>query len=120
MKCGVHHEGEITTAATVRRTVSDAETAKARALLAALMPGATGALRDRITCLYTNTPDHHFVIDVLPDAERVIVASPCSGHGFKFASAVGEILAQMAAQESPRFDVAPFGLARLAGSSRPA
>ena len=120
VKCGVHHEGEITSASGVRRTVSDAETAEARALLAALMPGAAGTLRDLATCLYTNTPDHHFLIDVLPGAERVIVASACSGHGFKFASAVGELVAQMAAAESPRFDVAPFGLARLAGSSRPA
>ena len=113
VKCGVHHEGELTTPAAVRRTVSDAETAEARDLLAALMPGAAGALRDRITCLYTNTPDHHFLIDTLPGAERVIVASACSGHGFKFASAVGELLAQMAAGETMRFDVAPFRLARL-------
>jgi sarcosine oxidase len=118
VKCGVHHEGETTTADAVRRTIDEEETRQARALLAALMPGAAGALRDRATCLYTNTPDHHFLIDRLPGAERVIVASPCSGHGFKFASAVGELLAQMAVGEAPRFDVAPFGLARAAMEER--
>jgi sarcosine oxidase len=44
----------------------------------------------------------------------VIVASPCSGHGFKFAPAVGEVLADLATGERPRFDVAPFSLARFA------
>jgi sarcosine oxidase len=126
VKCGVHHEGETTTADAVRRTIGDEETRAARDLLAALMPGAAGALRDRATCLYTNTPDHHFLIDALPGAERVLIASPCSGHGFKFASAVGELLAQLAAEEAPTFDVAPFGLARqalgerLTSSNRPA
>ena len=44
------------------------------------------------TCLYTVTPDHDFIIDRLPGAPNMIVASPCSGHGFKFAPVIGEIL----------------------------
>jgi len=46
-------------------------------------------------CMYTNTPDGHFVIDHLIEDSNVIVASACSGHGFKFASVIGEILADL-------------------------
>jgi sarcosine oxidase len=67
------------------------------------------------SCLYTNTPDEHFIIDTLPGNEDVIVASPCSGHGYKFASVIGEILADMATGAKPRFDLSMFGLARFAG-----
>jgi sarcosine oxidase len=56
------------------------------------------------------------VIDRLPGDERVIVASPCSGHGFKFAPAIGEVLADLATGERPRFDLAPFALGRLAAA----
>ena len=48
------------------------------------------------TCLFTNTPDEHFVIDRHPEHAQVILASPCSGHGYKFCSVVGEILADLA------------------------
>ena len=64
-------------------------------------------------CLYTVTPDEHFVIDFHPESERVVVASPCSGHGFKHSAAVGEILAQMALDGKSEFDISPFGLSRL-------
>jgi sarcosine oxidase len=65
------------------------------------------------TCLYTVTPDAGFVIDTHPASERVIVASPCSGHGFKHSAALGEVLAAMAANEAPRIDLTPFRLARF-------
>ena len=48
------------------------------------------------TCLYTMMPDGDFLIDRLPGWPQVIVASPCSGHGFKFAPVIGEILADLA------------------------
>jgi sarcosine oxidase len=66
-------------------------------------------------CLFTNTPDEHFIIDTLPDAPDVVVASPCSGHGYKFASAMGEILADMAMERRPAFDLTLFKLGRFAG-----
>ena len=65
------------------------------------------------TCLYTNTPDHDFVIDALPGTSNVIVASPCSGHGFKFAPVIGEILADLATQRTTRHDISRFRLARF-------
>ena len=77
------------------------------------MPDANGRLRDARVCLYTNTPDEHFVLDRHPAWPRVIVASPCSGHGFKFATAIGEALADLVTDGGARFDLSPFALARL-------
>ena len=54
------------------------------------------------TCMFTNTPDEHFVVDTLPKRPQVAVAAGLSGHGFKFASVVGEVLADLA--ESGRTD----------------
>jgi sarcosine oxidase len=77
------------------------------------MPDANGPLARAASYLYTNAPDEHFIIDVLPGNEDVIVASPCSGHGFKFASAIGEILADLAIGAAGRFDLAMFRLDRF-------
>ena len=48
------------------------------------------------TCLYTVAPDEHFLVDFLPGRSDVIVASPCSGHGFKFSCLIGRVLADLA------------------------
>jgi sarcosine oxidase len=61
------------------------------------------------TCLYTSTPDERFIIDRVGS---LIVASPCSGHGFKFAPLIGEILASLAIGEPVPFDIARFGMVR--------
>ena len=79
------------------------------------MPRANGPLVRAASCLYTNTPDEHFIIDTLPGNPEVIVASPCSGHGFKFASVIGEILADLATGKTPRFDLAMFRIDRFSG-----
>jgi sarcosine oxidase len=63
--------------------------------------------------MFTNTPDHHFVIDVHPDYPQVSIASPCSGHGFKFASVVGEVMADLAEKGFTRHDISLFRLDRL-------
>ena len=64
-------------------------------------------------CHYTLTPDEHFILDVHPDSERVVLASPCSGHGFKFSSAIGECLAQLALEGRSNIDLGPFRLDRF-------
>ena len=99
VKIAVHHEGEITDPQRVRRTISEQEDANARALVDRFLPDAGGDLRDRAVCLYTNTTDGHFVIDHHPVHDEVVLASPCSGHGFKFATVVGEIVAKLIAEE---------------------
>ncbi|MFL5580957.1 MAG: N-methyl-L-tryptophan oxidase [Gemmatimonadaceae bacterium] len=116
VKCAVHHEGETArTPEAVRRDVDEADTAPVRALLERIIPAARGPLRESTVCLYTNTPDWHFVIDRHPAHRRVVVASACSGHGFKFASAVGELVADLTTGTPPRFDPAPFAISRFAG-----
>jgi sarcosine oxidase len=75
-----------------------------------LAAGPTMALR---ACLFTNTPDEHFLLDVHPDHPQVAIASPCSGHGFKFSSVVGEIMAELAERGETRHDIGTFRLARL-------
>jgi len=112
VKCGTHHAGATTTADAVDRTVSSGENEAARALLARVMPDAAGTLIEARVCLYTNTPDRHFIID-WDSTDRVLLLSPCSGHGFKFASAIGEIAAQLAVDGRSWIDLAPFSLSRF-------
>jgi sarcosine oxidase len=113
VKAGVHHEGEMTDPATVRRTTSAPEDAEIREILSRLMPDAAGPQLESRVCLYTNTPDRDFLIDAHPGHANVLIVSPCSGHGFKFASAIGEIVAEIVAHGKSRFDLAPFRLDRF-------
>ncbi len=115
VKAGIHHEGEITTPESVRRTTSAEEDAEVRGLMERLVPAAAGPLLEARVCLYTNTPDQHFLIDRHPSHRNVVLASPCSGHGFKFASVVGEILADLVTEGASRFDLSPFSLGRFGG-----
>lgn len=65
------------------------------------------------TCLFTNTPDEHFILDRLPEAPQVVIAHACSGHGFKFSSVIGEIAADLALDGATRHDIALHRLARF-------
>ena len=112
VKCGMHHAGASTSPEEVNRSVSQRENAVARELLETVMPGAGGRLLDARVCLYTNTPDRHFIIDWLAGG-RVLVVSACSGHGFKFASAIGEIAAQLLTHGKSWLDLKPFSLRRF-------
>jgi sarcosine oxidase len=112
VKCGMHHAGSFTTPDTVRRAVTPDEDEAARALLDRIMPGAGGACAESRVCLYTNTPDRHFIIDWATPG-RVLLVSPCSGHGFKFASAIGELAASLALEERAWIDLSPFSLSRF-------
>ena len=114
VKAAVHHDGASATADTIDRDVHAADTGPARELLARFMPSAAGAIRESAVCLYTNTPDLDFIIDSLQGMPNVILAGACSGHGFKFASAVGEIAAQLALGEAPDVDIAHFQGSRFA------
>lgn len=113
LKLALHHQGRTTTADGVSRTVEPNEVHAVRSLAKHFMPGMIGAHLSSSVCLYTNTPDEHFLIDHHPGSPEVVVASPCSGHGFKFAPAVGELIADLVMEREPRFDTAPFRFARL-------
>jgi sarcosine oxidase len=66
------------------------------------------------TCLFTNSPDEHFIIDRLPEAPQVAIAAGFSGHGFKFCSVVGEILADLALEGGTKLNIELFRLDRPA------
>lgn len=72
-----------------------------------------GALIETVSCKYTLTPDHHFVIGRHPEHENVVIASPCSGHGYKFASVIGEILADLAIDGATRYPIDLFNPERF-------
>ena len=112
VKVAVHHSGAATTPAAVDRIVSPGEIERMRALLEHYAPALAGPHRRAAVCLYTNSRDGHFVIDRHPAHPAVVVASPCSGFGFKFASAVGEMLADLLQDQAPGFDPAPFRIGR--------
>jgi sarcosine oxidase len=98
----------------VDRTVQAEEIDAMRAALWNRIPAlASGALVQTVTCLYTLTPDHHFVIGPHPEHRQVTIASPCSGHGFKFAAVVGEIIADLVTDGETRHDISLFDVARL-------
>ncbi|MEO7964835.1 MAG: N-methyl-L-tryptophan oxidase, partial [Gemmatimonadaceae bacterium] len=95
MKVGLHHGGTVTTPDAISRTVTHSEDSAVFDLLRRFVPFGKGEILDRAVCMYTNTPDRHFVIDRHPRHEAVIVVSACSGHGFKFAPAIAEWVADV-------------------------
>jgi sarcosine oxidase len=108
-----HHRDETVFPDDPRRPVSEADEALIRPALADHIPAANGPLALAKTCLYTMTPDHDFVVDQLPGAPQIVIASPCSGHGFKFAPVMGEILADLALEGGTAHDISRFRLARF-------
>lgn len=95
IKIAFFRMGQICTADTIDRTVHQLEIEKMRACISQYIPDLNGELKNTATCMYTNTIDQNFVIGLHPDYPEVAIASPCSGHGFKFASVVGEILSDL-------------------------
>jgi sarcosine oxidase len=97
----------------VERDVSAAESAAMHAgHVRARLPGVTARVLRATTCLYTVSPDSRFVVDAHPDSARIVVASPCSGHGFKHSAAMGEALAARVTGAAG-LDLAPFALSRF-------
>jgi sarcosine oxidase len=76
-------------------------------------PDGAGPLMSLRVCMFTNTADEHFVPDLLPGCPQVVIGSPCSGHGFKFSSVVGEILADLAEEQATRHDISIHRIGRL-------
>ena len=103
-----------TTADEADRAVNDTEKQTAYAqYVRDRLPGLSNQCASASTCLYTTTPDANFVIDFHPESDRIIIASPCSGHGFKHSAAIGEILAEWAADGTSKADISSFRLRRF-------
>ena len=110
-----HHRGQVIDPDHLDRDAVDEQDERLlRDGLARYFPAANGPLLSWKTCIFTDTPDEHFIIDRYPGLPQVILASPCSGHGFKFASVFGEVLADLAMDQEPAFDLSMFRLDRFA------
>jgi sarcosine oxidase len=115
-----HHRLErIDDLASMDRECDAEDEAVLRVAIRRYFPDADGPTLEAQTCIFTNSPDEHFILDVLPEMPQVSVAAGFSGHGFKFCSVVGEIMADLAIDGATRHDGAMFRLGRF-GAERTA
>ncbi len=97
----------------VERDILPGDEETFRACLRRFLPTANGPLLALRTCLYTNSPDAHFILDRHPQHDRVVVAAGFSGHGFKFATAMGAGLADLACEGRTQLPIGFLGLERF-------
>jgi sarcosine oxidase len=112
-KLAHHSPGSVADPDKVARDPQPGDEETFRPILRKMIPAADGPLLSMKVCMYTNSPDGHFIIDRHPKHERVTVACGFSGHGFKFASVVGEILADLAMSGMARLPLEFLALSRL-------
>lgn len=110
VKVGFHGPGTVVDPENCQRSISEDVIAKFQHDIQTLLPGVLGKVTHSMACLYTMTPDGHFLIDHAPGEERIIFGCGFSGHGYKFAPVVGEILAQLALNGHTRHPVEFLGL----------
>ncbi|MEY2846005.1 MAG: hypothetical protein RL076_1551 [Chloroflexota bacterium] len=110
IKVAIHTVGDACTPTSIDRALRDADVQSLQALLHGRIPALCGPMVQYDTCMYTLTPDEHFVIAVHPEHPQVVVASPCSGHGFKFTPVIGEILADLTITGQTAHDISLFAL----------
>jgi sarcosine oxidase len=115
-----HHREESGPADQLDREPTPADEALLRRFAERYFPEGAGPTLSLKGCLFTNTPDHHFIIDRHPEYPQVSFASPCSGHGFKFASVLGEVLADLAERGETRHDISLFRVGRFLTGAAPA
>lgn len=116
VKAGSHLAcGELASADEIRAEVSDEEKSHMTRLMTRFIPAAAGRVRQSHVCIYTRSTDEHFVLGLHLHAPQIVVASPCSGHGFKFASLFGEVLADLAIARATDKPIGFFRPSRLIG-----
>lgn len=108
-----HHQGETGPPIQVRREPTQEDEALLREFVREHVPSAEGPTMQLASCMYTNTPDRDFILDVHPDHANVVVGAGFSGHGFKFAAVVGEILADLTLDGTTDHPDDPFKLSRF-------
>ncbi len=108
-----HHRGETSRADEVRREPDAEDERILRQFSQRYFPEGSGPTMALRSCLFTNTPDEHFILDRHPAHEQVVLVSPCSGHGYKFCSVIGEIIADLASGDgTTRHDIGFLRLSR--------
>ena len=116
LKIGKHNGGQVISSPEERKPFGayPQDGSEAFSFLRNILPGVGGLLYGA-ACTYDNTPDEDFIIDTLPGHDNTLLITGLSGHGFKFASVLGEIAAQFAQGITPQFDLTPFSLSRFNG-----
>ena len=110
LKVAEHGTGAVTTAAARSFDLDEAGAQRVRDYVSRALPSVDPSPESFETCLYTTTPDEDFLID---RRGPVVVCSPCSGHGFKFAPLIGEIVSALVRAAEPPVEVSRFSLARF-------
>jgi sarcosine oxidase len=108
-----HHRQERVDPDDMDRECHPEDEAVLREAIRNYFPDADGPTLAMKTCLFTNSPDEHFILDHHPDSREVALAAGFSGHGFKFCSVVGEIMAQLALDGDAQLDIDMFRLGRF-------
>ncbi len=114
-----HHREETGDPDTLLTEPTAADEAALRDFAARYFPDGAGPTLALRPCMFTNAPDGHFIIDRHPEVPQVSFASACSGHGYKFASVIGEIMADLAERGESRHDLALFRLDRFQTARAP-
>jgi sarcosine oxidase len=109
-----HHLEEQVDPDRVDRECHPRDEAVLRAFAERYFPDGAGPTMSLRVCLFTNSPDEHFIVDRHPEHPQVVIAAGFSGHGFKFCSVIGEILADLAGEGPTPHDIGLFRLARFA------
>jgi sarcosine oxidase len=112
-KVAIHSEGEECTPSTIDRVIHARDEQAVRAAIESRIPTLNGDIFRATTCMYTMTPDEHFIIDTHPDYPQVSLAAGFSGHGFKFSPVVGEILAELATARKTASEIGLFSASRF-------
>jgi sarcosine oxidase len=112
VKVGIHHEGVTTDIDHLDRTIHDSDRRASEEFVA----GALGGLEPHVVkakvCMYSNTPDRHFLVGAVPGHPKVTVLGGFSGHGFKFASVLGEVAADLATEGRTGYPIDLFAPSR--------
>jgi monomeric sarcosine oxidase len=123
LKIANHAGGETVDLETVDRTTRQGENTDCLELAARVLPGVTSQVVKSAVCLYAMTPDTDFIVDRHPALPQVAIGAGFSGHGFKFAPAIGELLAKLVsdplAETTPRLRLSRFARAGAAGATPP-
>ncbi|MEA5387920.1 N-methyl-L-tryptophan oxidase [Haloarculaceae archaeon H-GB11] len=108
-----NHRGETGSPSAVRREPGQADERLLREFAERYLPTGAGPTMRLSTCPFTNTPDEDFLLDTHPEYDDVVVGAGFSGHGFKFASVVGEILTDLALDGATDHQIEPFRISRF-------
>jgi len=115
VKVALHHGGELTTPDKIRRQVTEDDETPVKQFLRQHISSLDSPPVSSATCMYTNTPDDNFIIDFHPSHSNIVLVSACSGHGFKFSSAIGEVVQQMVQRGDTDLDISQFKADRFRG-----